>query len=59
MMRREAARAEMTSAADELARSDSPDALARLQALSAEPAAEDLADDGPARFPELRGPLGL
>jgi DNA primase len=46
MMRRGENRAELASAAEELARSFSPEALARFHALSTQERPEDLPDDG-------------
>ena len=60
MMRRDENRAELASAAEELARNSSPEALARLHALSTQERPEDLPDEGgapgaPADFGRLTG----
>jgi hypothetical protein len=57
MMRRGENRAELASAAEELARSSSPEALARFHALSTQERAEDVPDDGGAAgdFDRLTG----
>jgi DNA primase len=51
MMRRDESRAELASAAEELARSSSPEALARLHALSTQERPEELPEEGGASGP--------